>query len=97
MTTTTDTIAAQIATTDAALTFGADEALIASRIAGLVEIVDEHRIAAPRLEGDWLVWDLRVSEQTASKFVARAKSRGYRSTTARRGRLVVHVDDLVEA
>lgn len=91
------TIAAEIATTDAALIFDADESLIAGRIAGLVEIVDAHRIERPRIEGDWLVWDLTVSEQTADKFVGRAKSRGYRSTTARRGRLVVHIDDLVEA
>jgi hypothetical protein len=69
---------------------------IAERIARLVEIVDEHRVAKPRLDGEWLVWDITVSEQTMAKFVSRAKSAGYRSLFCRDGRFGLHIDALGE-
>lgn len=57
------------------------------------EILGEHRIANPRVEGDWLVWDLMRDERTVAKRFDRLK-RVHRASFMRRGRVGVHVDEL---
>ena len=42
------------------------------------EAIFGHRIASGTQSGKWMVYDLTVSEMTASKFVERAKRQGFR-------------------
>lgn len=59
-------------------------------IASIVDILGEHRIANPRVSGDWMIWDLMVSETTIEKRYGKLKSR-YPASFVRRGNVGVHL------
>lgn len=67
--------------------------LDAARINAVIDTLGDHRITSPRVEGDWLVWDVTRDERTMAKFADRLK-RQYRASFMRRGRVGVHRDSL---
>jgi hypothetical protein len=62
-------------------------------LAIIVDILGDHRVANPRVEGEWLVWDLQVSERTMEKRFRRLKSH-YSASFMRPGRIGVHTWNL---
>jgi hypothetical protein len=59
-------------------------------MACIMDILGPHRVANPREEGEWLVWDLRVSERTLEKRFRKLKAR-YPASFLSRGRIGIHL------
>jgi hypothetical protein len=59
----------------------------------IVDILGDHRLEGPHVEGEWMVWKLMVSERTMEKRFLKLK-RAYPASFMRSGRVGVNLKHL---